>query len=655
MAKCAGGCCSHQEDNKNDHGHDHDHDQNLTLQEILKESFFAIISFVILFAGIIIEFLKIPFFQDTLTQLIWYGVPFILVGFPVILTAIKLMLKGDFFNELSLMSIATIGAFVLGEFSEGLGVMVFYSIGEVFQGLAVSKAKNNIKALLDVRPDVAYVLRGDVIVPLDPEEVEIGEIIEIRTGEKIPLDGVLITEKAAFNTAALTGESVPRNIKANEEVLAGMLSSDKTVRIQVTKTYQNSTLARILTMVQEASENKSPTEQFIRKFARVYTPIVFGLATLLVIAPFFILGATEYEFATWFYRSLIFLVISCPCAFVISVPLGYFGGIGLGSSQGVLFKGGNFLEAMNNLKTLVTDKTGTITKGVFTVQEVIAEDKDLFFKNLLAIEKHSTHPIAKAIIEYLTTQNISPVEVDKVSEIAGLGLEGQVSQGTLLVGNIKLMDKNNISVPEHLRNIAKTVVFAGLNNSFLGAAVVADEIKEDARLAIQKLHKLGVNVIMLSGDKQEIVDEIAKELSIDEAYGELLPAQKAEYFEKIKKESNPKDIVAFVGDGINDAPVLALSDVGIAMGGLGSDLAIETADVIIQTDEPSKIPLAVNIAQETRKIVVQNITLAMGVKLIVLFLGAYGLASMWEAIFADVGVSLIATVNSTRLLGKKFN
>ena len=655
MAKCAGGCCSHQEDNKNDHGHDHDHDQNLTLQEILKESFFAIISFVILFAGIIIDFLKIPFFQDTLTQLIWYGVPFILVGFPVILTAIKLMLKGDFFNELSLMSIATIGAFVLGEFSEGLGVMVFYSIGEVFQGLAVSKAKNNIKALLDVRPDVAYVLRGDVIVPLDPEEVEIGEIIEIRTGEKIPLDGVLITEKAAFNTAALTGESVPRNIKANEEVLAGMLSSDKTVRIQVTKTYQNSTLARILTMVQEASENKSPTEQFIRKFARVYTPIVFGLATLLVIAPFFILGATEYEFATWFYRSLIFLVISCPCAFVISVPLGYFGGIGLGSSQGVLFKGGNFLEAMNNLKTLVTDKTGTITKGVFTVQEVIAEDKDLFFKNLLAIEKHSTHPIAKAIIEYLTTQNISPVEVDKVSEIAGLGLEGQVSQGTLLVGNIKLMDKNNISVPEHLRNIAKTVVFAGLNNSFLGAAVVADEIKEDARLAIQKLHKLGVNVIMLSGDKQEIVDEIAKELSIDEAYGELLPAQKAEYFEKIKKESKPKDIIAFVGDGINDAPVLALSDVGIAMGGLGSDLAIETADVIIQTDEPSKIPLAVNIAQETRKIVVQNITLAMGVKLIVLFLGAYGLASMWEAIFADVGVSLIATINSTRLLGKKFN
>ena len=655
MAKCAGGCCSHQEDNKNDHGHDHDHDQNLTLQEILKESFFAIISFVILFAGIIIDFLKIPFFQDTLTQLIWYGVPFILVGFPVILTAIKLMLKGDFFNELSLMSIATIGAFVLGEFAEGLGVMVFYSIGEVFQGLAVSKAKNNIKALLDVRPDVAYVLRGDVIVPLDPEDVEIGEIIEIRTGEKIPLDGVLITEKAAFNTAALTGESVPRNIKANEEVLAGMLSSDKTVRIQVTKTYQNSTLARILTMVQEASENKSPTEQFIRKFARVYTPIVFGLATLLVIAPFFILGATEYEFADWFYRSLIFLVISCPCAFVISVPLGYFGGIGLGSSQGVLFKGGNFLEAMNNLKTLVTDKTGTITKGVFTVQEVIAEDKDLFFKNLLAIEKHSTHPIAKAIIEYLTTQNISPVEVDKVSEIAGLGLEGQVSQGTLLVGNIKLMDKNNISVPEHLRNIAKTVVFAGLNNSFLGAAVVADEIKEDARLAIQKLHKLGVNVIMLSGDKQEIVDEIAKELSIDEAYGELLPAQKAEYFEKIKKESKPKDIIAFVGDGINDAPVLALSDVGIAMGGLGSDLAIETADVIIQTDEPSKIPLAVNIAQETRKIVVQNITLAMGVKLIVLFLGAYGLASMWEAIFADVGVSLIATVNSTRLLGKKFN
>ena len=672
MANCKKGCChaelkkddhGHDHQHGHDHGHSHDHDQNLSAQEIIQEITPAVLSFVVLFAGIIIDFLGIPFFQGSIDllnwsipiQIIWYGIPFILVGCPVIKEALLLMVKEkDFFNELSLMSFATIGAFAIGEYAEGLGVMVFYAIGEVVQGLAVSKSKKNIKSLLDVRPDIANVLRNDKIIGVDPKEVLIDEIIEIRTGEKVPLDGILLTDKAFFNTAALTGESVPRGIKQSEEVLAGMLSSEKTVRVQVTKTYSDSTLARILKMVQDATENKSPTEQFIRKFARVYTPIVFALALSVTVVPIFVLGS-EYVFVEWFYKSLIFLVLSCPCALVISVPLGYFGGIGLGSHHGILFKGGNHLEAMTNLKTLVTDKTGTITKGVFTVQKIVSENENQLLQYLIAIEKHSTHPIAKAIVEYITPKNLEAIALNNVTDIAGKGIKADFNGQVLMAGNNKMMLDHNITVAPELLTYANTVVFVALDQKFLGAVVVADEIKEDAALAVQQLHQLGVNIVMLSGDNKDIVAEVAKELSIDEAHGELLPDGKVSFFEQLKLKKAPKDIIAFVGDGINDAPVLALSDVGIAMGGLGSDLAIETADIIIQNDEPSKIPLAIRIAKATRAIVLQNITLAMGVKVLVLILGVNGLATMWEAIFADVGVSLLATLNSSRLLYKKFN
>ena len=672
MANCKKGCChaelkkddhGHDHQHGHDHGHSHDHDQNLSAQEIIQEITPAVLSFVVLFAGIIMDYLGIPFFQGSIDlftwsipiQIIWYGIPFILVGCPVIKEALLLMVKEkDFFNELSLMSFATIGAFAIGEYAEGLGVMVFYAIGEVVQGLAVSKSKKNIKSLLDVRPDIANVLRDDKIIGVDPKEVLIDEIIEIRTGEKVPLDGILLTDKAFFNTAALTGESVPRGIKQSEEVLAGMLSSEKTVRVQVTKTYSDSTLARILKMVQDATENKSPTEQFIRKFARVYTPIVFALALSVTVVPIFVLGS-EYVFVEWFYKSLIFLVLSCPCALVISVPLGYFGGIGLGSHHGILFKGGNHLEAMTNLKTLVTDKTGTITKGVFTVQKIVSENENQLLQYLIAIEKHSTHPIAKAIVEYITPKNLEAIALNNVTDIAGKGIKADFNGQVLMAGNNKMMLDHNITVAPELLTYANTVVFVALDQKFLGAVVVADEIKEDAALAVEQLHQLGVNIVMLSGDNKDIVAEVAKELSIDEAHGELLPDGKVSFFEQLKLKKAPKDIIAFVGDGINDAPVLALSDVGIAMGGLGSDLAIETADIIIQNDEPSKIPLAIRIAKATRAIVLQNITLAMGVKVLVLILGVNGLATMWEAIFADVGVSLLATLNSSRLLYKKFN
>ena len=672
MANCKKGCChaelkkddhGHDHQHGHDHGHSHDHDQNLSAQEIIQEITPAVLSFVVLFAGIIIDFLGIPFFQGSIDllnwsipiQIIWYGIPFILVGCPVIKEALLLMVKEkDFFNELSLMSFATVGAFAIGEYAEGLGVMVFYAIGEVVQGLAVSKSKKNIKSLLDVRPDIANVLRDDKIIGVDPKEVLIDEIIEIRTGEKVPLDGILLTDKAFFNTAALTGESVPRGVKQSEEVLAGMLSSEKTVRVQVTKTYSDSTLARILKMVQDATENKSPTEQFIRKFARVYTPIVFALALSVTVVPIFVLGS-EYVFVEWFYKSLIFLVLSCPCALVISVPLGYFGGIGLGSHHGILFKGGNHLEAMTNLKTLVTDKTGTITKGVFTVQKIVSENENQLLQYLIAIEKHSTHPIAKAIVEYITPKNLEAIALNNVTDIAGKGIKADFNGQVLMAGNNKMMLDHNITVAPELLTYANTVVFVALDQKFLGAVVVADEIKEDAALAVEQLHQLGVNIVMLSGDNKDIVAEVAKELSIDEAHGELLPDGKVSFFEQLKLKKAPKDIIAFVGDGINDAPVLALSDVGIAMGGLGSDLAIETADIIIQNDEPSKIPLAIRIAKATRAIVLQNITLAMGVKVLVLILGVNGLATMWEAIFADVGVSLLATLNSSRLLYKKFN
>lgn len=640
---CKNSCCQTQ----THHEHSHEHSSK---HSFIKEITIATISFMFLMSGIFLEHFDVEFLNIYSIKLLWYGIPLILVGLPVFLEAFKLLLQKDFFNELTLMSLAVIGAWIIGAYSEGLGVMVFYTIGEIVQSIAVSKSRNHIKALLDVRPDIAHLVQGDHIETIEPQQVKINDIIECYTGEKIPLDGILLTEKAFFNTVALTGESVPRDIKQSEEVLAGMVVSDKTVRIQVTKIYNDSTLANILKMVEEATENKSPTEQFIRKFARYYTPAVFLLAVLLVTVPFLILG-NNYDFHTWFYRSLVFLVISCPCALIISIPLGYFGGIGLSSKNGILFKGSNYLEALAHLKTLVTDKTGTMTHGVFSIQEIYAEDTEQLLVYLASLEKESTHPIAKAIIEYTKKHNINSLKLTDVTDIAGMGIVGYHQNKQLLAGNIKLMNKFNVSIDTNLSNHVDTLVFVACDQKLLGYVIVADAIKEDSIEAVNTLHHLGIKIVMLSGDKQSIVDSVAQKIHIDEAYGELLPDGKAAHVQQILQQKN--GVTAFVGDGINDAPVLALSDIGIAMGGLGSDLAIETADMIIQTDEPSKISTAIMISKMTRSVVFQNIFLAIGIKIVVLIMGANGLASMWEAIFADVGVSLMATLNSSLLLSRK--
>ncbi len=547
------------------------------------------------------------------------------------------------------MGIATIGAFAIGEFPEGVAVMLFYTIGEMFQESAVNKAKNNIKALLDVRPKEATVFRDNKWQTIIPNEVKVGEKIQIKVGEKVPLDGILISEKGSLDTSALTGESKPSSIKKSENVLAGMLNLDQVIEVETTKLFENSSIVRILEMVQEASSRKAKTELFIRKFAKVYTLIVFVLALLITFVPFFFVD--NYIFRDWLYRGLVFLVISCPCALVISIPLGYFGGIGAASRNGILFKGSNFLDMIANVTTVVMDKTGTLTKGVFKVQKVVTNDisESEFLSILSSVESHSTHPIAKAISQFHPS-NQNP---ESVEEISGKGIKAVINQKQILAGNTQLLKSFNINYPSELDEIVETTVVVAVDNQYKGYVVISDEVKEDAELSIKNLKNIGVKTMMLSGDKDALTQNIAKKLGIDSAFGSLLPEGKVEKLENLKKD--PKEIVAFVGDGINDAPVLALSDVGIAMGGLGSDAAIETADVVIQTDQPSKISTAIKIGKATKKIVYQNIALAFGVKIIVLILGAGGLANMWEAVFADVGVALLAILNAVRIQNMKFS
>lgn len=620
-------------------------------REILKKVWPAVLSFLMIASGMLMEHLQLGFFQPFEVRLVWYFGAFLLVGLPVFREMMVSIRNHDFFNELTLMVTATTGAFIIGEFAEGAAVMLFYTIGELFQELAVNKAKRSIKALLDVRPDVAYVVENGTISARPPQEVLIGSILEVKTGERAPLDGILVTDEALFNTAALTGESMPRSIGKGQPVLAGMIASNKTITMQVTKLYADSALSRILDMVQNASQHKAPTETFIRKFARIYTPAVGALALLIVIVPYFVVP--DYVFKDWLYSALIFLVVSCPCALVISVPLGYFGGIGLASRNGILFKGGNYLEAMTKLTVLVCDKTGTMTKGVFTVQDIRTKDvSDEEFVSLVAsLEKKSNHPIARAVVEYAEKQDIPLLELSGMEEVAGHGLKGMLDGVELLAGNAALMKKYGVPVPEDLVQTAKTTVFLARNGRFLGSLVLADEIKEDARQAVQQLHEYGIKIVMLSGDKTQITQEVAREIGIDEAYGDLLPIDKADFVSHLKQEGH--QVIAFVGDGINDAPVLALSDIGIAMGAMGSDLAIETADVVIQTDQPSKIPDAIKVAKYTRQVVLQNIILAFTVKILVMVLGVYGLATLWEAVFADVGVALLAILNAVRIQRKK--
>lgn len=624
-----------------------------------KESIFAEywkvgLSFILLISGIIMNALELPFFREGYFSLIWYVVAYLPVGLPVMKEAWESMKDKDYFSEFTLMFVATLGAFYIGEYPEGVAVMLFYSVGELFQEKAVDKAKRNIGALLDVRPEEAAVVRDGRVIIENPQNVKVGETIEIKTGGRVPLDGMMLNEVAAFNTAALTGESVPRSIRMGEEVLAGMIVTDKVIRIKVIRPFDKSALARILELVQNASERKAPAELFIRKFARVYTPIVIGLAVLIVLLPFIYSLITPQFFFTfndWLYRALVFLVISCPCALVVSIPLGYFGGIGAASRLGILFKGGNYLDAVTKINTVVFDKTGTLTKGTFEVQSCNCESgvsEEELIRMIASVESSSTHPIAKAVVNYAGRRDIELSSVTDSKEYAGLGLEAAVNGIQVLAGNGRLLSKFQIEYPPELLSITDTIVVCAIGNKYAGYLLLSDSLKEDAKIAIQNLKALGIqNIQILSGDKQSIVSNFAEKLGISEAYGDLLPDGKVKHLEELRQHTENQ--VAFVGDGMNDAPVLALSNVGIAMGGLGSDAAIETADVVIQTDQPSKVAEAIKIGKLTRRIVWQNISLAFGVKLLVLILGAGGLATLWEAVFADVGVALIAIMNAVRI------
>lgn len=612
------------------------------------------VSFVLLVIGLIGKYSGISWFAESWIEAIWFLVAFLPVGLPVMREAWEAALQKDFFSEFSLMAIASIGAFCIGEYPEAVAVMLFYTVGERLQLLAVNKASKNISDLLDVRPERTDVWRTGRYMNVSPKDVKVGERIEVKPGGRVPLDGVLLEAEAQFDTSALTGESMPRSIREGEEVLAGMIVQGQAVRIQVNRPYEQSALARILALVKDASERKAPAELFIWRFARIYTPIVILLSFLIVSVPALVGMVTpsfQYVFSDWLYRGLVFLVISCPCALVISVPLGYFGGIGAASRAGILFKGGNYLDAITRVNTVAFDKTGTLTTGrfeVITVESTGIPASDLL-SVLLSVERKSTHPVAQAVVRYAERKDSVPMEITDMRELAGHGVEAIMNGRQVLVGNIRLLTERGISVPKELSDSVSTVVVCAIDGKYAGHLLLSDTLKKDAVDVIRRLKDLDVkDICLLSGDKQEIVNQFAERLGVDKAYGNLLPEDKAAYIERLTAE--PDKSVAFVGDGMNDAPVLALSDVGIAMGGLGSDAAIESADVVIQTDQPSKVAEAISIGRATRNIVRQNIVGSIGVKVIVLVAGAFGFATLWEAVFADVGVSLLAVLNSIRIL-----
>jgi Cd2+/Zn2+-exporting ATPase len=613
----------------------------------------TVFSLLLLVGGIVLDYFQIPWFTGYL-RFITYLIAYLPVGGKVLAQAARNIARGDVFNEFFLMGIATLGAFYIGEYAEGVAVMLFYVVGEHFQESAVQRSRLSIKSLIDNRPDTVNVFRQGILRKVHPSSVELEETIQVKAGEKISLDGEMLSKNSFFNTDALTGEAQPKNIRKGEKVFAGMVNMDKVVEIKVTSVFENSTLSKILLLVEQASGRKAKTQQFITRFAKVYTPVVVFLATSLVVAPYFILN--DYNFDQWLYRALVFLVISCPCALVISIPLGYFGGIGAASKNGILFKGSNFLDLMTKVDTVVLDKTGTLTQGVFKVQQVkIAEmirmEPATFLSLTAALENQSNHPIAKALIEY-EGGNYKKWKVSEAEEISGHGLKGTVEGLDMLVGNVRLLKKFNIPYPPELDNEIDTLVAVGINGEYAGHITIADVIKEGTVEAIKALRQLDIQeIIMLSGDKPSITGSIAKKLSIDQAFGGLLPQDKVAKVEELTREGKT---VAFVGDGINDAPVLTRADVGIAMGGLGSDAAIETADVVIQNDQLSKIATAIHIGRQTKQGVWQNIGMAFGVKAIVLVLGAFGVASLWEAVFADVGVALLAIFNAMRTQRMKF-
>jgi Cd2+/Zn2+-exporting ATPase len=637
--------------NHSGHSHDDGHNHDSVEGGIFKMFLPPILALLLLIAAIVMDHWLPQIWFTGKIRLIWYLVAYLIVGYAVIKDAVLSIIKGDIFSEFLLMSIATIGAFSIGEYPEGVAVMLFYGVGEVFQTLAVSRAQRNIKTLMDQRPDEVTVVGDGKSKTIKAENANIGDIIQLKPGEKLALDGVLLTDGASFNTAALTGESKPDAKIKGATVLAGMINLNVAAQVKVTTLYTESKLSRILELVQNATSQKAPTELFIRKFAKVYTPIVVFLAAGICFLPYFFID--NYDFNSWLYRSLVFLVISCPCALVISIPLGYFGGIGAASRNGILFKGGNFLDVMACVKNVVMDKTGTMTEGVFKVQETVFKpgfDKNEILKMVNAVESQSSHPVATAINEYVGEAD-STIKPESTEEIAGHGLKAFIDGKELLIGNFKLLDKFGISYDIDPSSIVYTTIAVACNKKFVGYITIADNIKEDSQQTIDLLHKLNIKVTMLSGDKSSVVKFVADKLGIENSFGDLLPEDKVNKLKEIKAQTGS---VAFVGDGVNDAPVVALSDVGIAMGGLGSDATIETADVVIQDDKPSKIPMAIAIGKQTKRIVWQNITFAFVVKAAVLILGAGGLATMWEAVFADVGVSLLAILNAVRIQRMKF-
>lgn len=584
-------------------------------------------------------------------QIALFIISYIIVGGDVVKRAVKNIFKGQVFDENFLMSIATIGAFFIGEYPEGVAVMLFYQVGELFQSYAVGKSRKSIASLMDIRPDYANVKKGDELVKVDPDEVQIGDIIVIKAGEKIPLDGKVIEGSSMIDTSALTGESIPREVEVGSDILSGCININGVITAKVTKEFGESTVSKILDLVENASSKKSNSEQFITKFARYYTPVVVIIAVFLaIIPPLVIDGAT---FSDWIYRALAFLVVSCPCALVISIPLSFFGGIGGASKKGVLVKGSNYLEALAETEIVVFDKTGTLTKGVFNVQEIHPEgvSKEELLELTAHAESYSNHPISLSL-KRAYSKEIDNGRISDVEEISGHGVIATVDGKKVMVGNIKLMKM--MDIPYFKGELIGTIVHVAVNNKYIGYIVIADEVKEDSAQAIKELKAANIKqTVMLTGDNKSIGSKVAKELGLDKVYAELLPADKVEKLEELFSQKSKKGKLAFVGDGINDAPVLARADIGIAMGGLGSDAAIEAADVVIMTDEPSKIATTMKISKKTLKIAHQNIVFAIGIKIIVLILSAFGITTMWAAIFADVGVTIIAVLNAFRALNVK--
>ena len=581
-------------------------------------------------------------------QLILMLVAYILLGKDTVLKAVKNVEKGDFFDENFLMTIATLGAIIIGEYPEAVAVMLFYEIGELFQSYAINKSRKSIADMMDIKPEYANVIRDNKSQKVDPDEVKIDEIIEIKPGERVPLDAIIVKGETTLDTSALTGESVPVEVREGATILSGCININALILAKVTKEYFDSTVNKVLDLVENAASKKSTSERLITRFAKIYTPIVIGLAVLLAIFPPIISG--EYNFRVWIFRALSFLVVSCPCAFVISIPLSFFSGIGAASRAGVLIKGGNYLEALSKVDTVVLDKTGTLTKGVFDVQKIIVIDKNIkedeFISLVAMAESGSNHPISKSIQKYYNKE-IDTNSIDSIKEISGKGIEAVINNKKILIGNEKLIDVPN----DIIINDIGTILYVEIENKFAGYIVISDEIKKDAKKAIKGLKDIGIKKsIMLTGDVEKVAKKVGEELGLDEIYSNLLPQDKVSKFEEIIKNKNSKGNVVFVGDGINDAPVLARADVGIAMGAMGSDAAIEAADVVIMTDEPSKIVTAIKSSKKTMKIAMQNIILAFGVKAIALILSALGIADMWMAVFADTGVTILAVLNSFRAL-----